>query len=317
MDFAARARLIENLGVYGGGAAVLRGEGEAETVLAWTVSEGVFRALGVTPILGRIFTRDEASPGGRPTVILSEELWARRYARDPKTIGKSIMVAESPRVVVGIMPEGFHFPERSEIWLPLQADPAKTPRTDYFLHAIARLKPGATTGQATAEMAAILEEIHREHPEANNNWRARVTPLRISEAAGYSKHVMVLLAAVALLVLIACANVSNLLLVKASGRSLEMAVRMAMGASRRRVVRQLISERLLLGLAGGALGTGLAYLGIPTLMKLIPIELPRWISFTPDSRVLLFSLSISLATALGLGRALASVKSTEQTAEFE
>jgi putative ABC transport system permease protein len=302
-DFAARARLVENLGVHTQGATVLRGEGGAETVLVTVVSEGVFRALGVRPILGRIFTRDDTAPDGPKTVILSEELWERRYGRDPHILGRSISGAPFDRTVIGVMPTSFHFPDRAELWLPLQQDPAKSARTDYFLSAIARLKPGATAGQATAEISAILEQVHREHPEANNNWRARVTPLRISAAETYRKQMMALLVAVALLLLIACANVSNLLLVKVSGRAREMAVRMAMGASRRRLVRQLISESLLLGLAGGALGTGLAYAGIPAMMALIPVELPRWVSFTPDSQVLLFSVTVSLVTSLAFGLA--------------
>src|SRR5262249_24026881 len=150
-----------------------------------------------------------------------------------------------------------------------QNDPLKTPRTDYFLSALARLKPGVSETQATAEMETLLEQIHRENPAANNNWRSRVTPLRTFQSANYRKQVLALLVAVAFLLLIACANVSNLLLVKASARSREMAVRTAMGASRRRLVRQLISESLLLGLAGGSIGTGLAVLGTPALISLI------------------------------------------------
>jgi putative ABC transport system permease protein len=236
-------------------------------------------------------------------VILSEELWARRYARDPQIVGTSIAFGNGKRTVIGVMPAGFHFPERTELWVPLQNDPARTPRTDYFLSALARLKPGVTAAQASSEMEAMLEQIHRENPAANNNWRARVTPLRTFEAANYRKQVVALLVAVTLLLLIACANVSNLLLVKASARSREMAVRTAMGASRRRLIRQLASESVLLGLTGGALGTGLAYLGIPTLTSLIPVDLPRWMNFTPDSRVLLFTLGVSLLTSLAFGLA--------------
>jgi putative ABC transport system permease protein len=152
-------------------------------------------------------------------------------------------------------------------------------------------------------MEALLEQIHRENPAANNNWLARVTPLQKFETTNYRKQVTALLVAVALLLAIACANVSNLLLVKSSARTREMAVRAAMGASRRRLLRQLALESVLLGLAGGVLGTGLAWLGIPALLSLIPIDLPRWMNFTPDSRVLLFTLGATLATSLAFGLA--------------
>src|SRR5215471_17201780 len=189
-DFAARARLVENMGVFTSGAAVLRGDGGAETVVATIVSDGTLRALGVKPLLGRIFTSEEASPGGPRTVILGEELWARRYARDPQIVGRSIGFGNGKRTVIGVMPASFHFPERAELWATLQTDPTKTPRTDYFLSAIARLKPAVTAEQATSEMQSLLEQIHRENPAANNHWLARVTPLRTFETKDYRKQVI-------------------------------------------------------------------------------------------------------------------------------
>ncbi len=302
-DIAARARLIENAGAYTDGIGVLRDGEQSETVIACEVSASVLRALGAAPILGRIFTPEEASPNGPKVAILSETLWTRRYARDPKIVGRSIAFGSSSRIVVGVIPADFSFPERSELWIPLQMDAAKVPRTDYFLRAIARLKPGVTAERASAEMESLLEQIHSENPAANNHWRARITPLRSYQSETYRKQVIALLVAVALLLLIACANVSNLLLVKASARGREMAVRTAMGASRRRLLRQLVSESLLLGLAGGALGAALAYLGLPALLGLIPIELPLWMNFRLDTTVLLFTFAVSLATSLAFGLA--------------
>jgi putative ABC transport system permease protein len=302
-DYAARARLVENVGVYNGYSIILRGDSGAETVPAEAVSDGVLRSLGVAPILGRIFTREDTAPNAAKVVILSEELWTRRYSRDPQIAGRSIEVDSAERTVIGVMPADLRFPSNTQLWLADRSDPAKSARTDYYMRAIARLKPGVTVEQAASEWESILQQIHRENPAANNNWKALVTPLRTFAAAAYRKQVIALLVAVALLLAIACANVSNLLLVKASARGREMAVRMAMGASRTRLVRQLASESVLLGLAGGALGTGLAYVGLPALLSLIPVDLPRWMKFSLDGRVLLFSLAVSLATSLAFGLA--------------
>jgi putative ABC transport system permease protein len=180
-------------------------------------------------------------------------------------------------------------------------DPAKVRRTDYGLNGLALLKPGVSLNQASAEAQSLLDRIHRENPAADNGYRVRLTPMRDFLSGDYRKAVITLLVAVALLLLVACANVSNLLLVKASARGREIAVRMAMGATRRRLIRQLISESVLLGLAGGALGVALAYAGLPALLSLIPVDLPRWMDFSVDARVLFFALAISLVTSLGFG----------------
>jgi len=300
-DMAARTKLLENLGVYGGGAVTLLGEGAAERVMAAQLSNSAFRALGVAPLFGRIFTAADDPANAAKAVILGEELWQRRYGRDPHIIGRSIQIGNARWSVVGVMPAGFHFPFRSEIWVPLRIDVAKASRTDYGLHGLARLKPGVSVEQASAEAQSLLDQIHRENPAGDNGWRARVTPMHDFVAVDYSKAVLTLLVAVALLLSIACANVSNLLLVKASARAREMAVRMAMGATRRRLIRQLVSESVILGLAGGALGVALAYAGLPGLLSLIPVELPAWMDFSVDSHVLFFALAVSLVTSLAFG----------------
>jgi putative ABC transport system permease protein len=301
MDLAARTQLLESLGVYGGGSAILRGDGTAEQVLAASLTSPVFRALGVAPLLGRTFTAAEDAANGPKVVILGEELWQRRFGRDPRILGRSIELGNSRRTVVGIMPASFRFPARAELWAPLQMDPAKVPRTDYGLQALAKLKPGVSAETATAEAQSLLDQIHRENPAADNGWHARVTPMHDFVSVDYRKAVITLLVAVALLLLIACANVSNLLLVKASARAREMAVRMAMGATRRRLIRQLISESVILGLAGGVLGVALAYAGLPALLSLIPVDLPKWMDFSVDAHVLFFALAVSLVTSLGFG----------------
>jgi putative ABC transport system permease protein len=300
-DIRARTRLLDDIGVYASAQWPIRGEGTAERVPGASVSDGVFRVLGLEPLLGRTISREDDVPNGPKVVVISEELWQRRYGRDPRILGRSIQIDDARSTIIGVMPASFHFPDRADFWLPLQMDPAKAARTDYFLHAIARLKPGVSIQQATGELESILQQIHRENPAVNNNWQAHAIPVRDFVAGSYRKAVITLLVAVALLLLIACANVCNLLLIKASARVREIAVRTALGATRRRLLRQLITESLLLGLAGGALGVLLAYAGIPALLSLIPVNLPLWMNFSPDSRVLGFAVAVSLLTTLGFG----------------
>jgi putative ABC transport system permease protein len=300
-DIRARTRLLEDIGVYVSAQWPVRTGDSAERVPGARVSDGVFRVLGLDALLGRTISREDDAPNGPQVVVLSEGLWQRAYGRDPKVLGKTLQIDNSPFTVIGVMPAGFHFPDRADFWLPLQLDPAKAARTDYFLHAVARLKPGVSVEQATSELESLLEQIHRENPVVNNNWTAHAIPIRDFVAASYRKAVITLLVAVSLLLLIACANVCNLLLVKASARVREIAVRTALGATRSRLLRQLITESVLLGLAGGASGVVLAYAGIPALLSLIPVQLPLWMNFVPDHRVLGFALAISLLTTLGFG----------------
>jgi putative ABC transport system permease protein len=300
-DIRARARLLDDIAVFASAQWPIRGEGSAERVPGASVSDGIFRVMGLDPLLGRAISREDDLPSGPKVVVISEELWQRRYGRDPHILGRTIQIDEDRSTIIGVMPAGFHFPDRAEFWVPLQMDPAKAARTDYFLHAVARLKPGVSMEQATSELESLLEQIHRENPAVNNNWIARAIPIRDFVAGSYRKAVITLLVAVGLLLLIACANVCNLLLVKASSRVREIAVRTALGATRRRLLRQLITESLLLGLAGGALGVLLAYAGIPALLSLIPVNLPLWMNFSPDSRVLAFAVGVSLITTLGFG----------------
>jgi putative ABC transport system permease protein len=301
LDIRARMRLLEDVGVYYEGEPTIRGEGNAERVPGASMSDGVFRILGVKPLLGRVFTREEDVTKGPSIVVLGEDLWRRRYGADPAIVGKTIGIGATRRTVIGVMPSSFHFPERSELWMPLQLTPKDSTRSDYYMSGIGRLRPGVSAEQATAELSALMTQINKENPATNTDNLARAIPIRTAVAGDYRRAVITLLAAVGFLLLIACANITNLLLIKASARAREMAVRTALGASRARLIRQLITESALFGLIGGAAGIVLAYAGVPALLSLIPIDLPRWMTFSIDGRVLLFALAVSLATSLLFG----------------
>jgi putative ABC transport system permease protein len=301
VDLRARTRLLSEIGIYDEGNIDVLGRDSAESIPGATATDGVFSVLAVGPLLGRTLSRDDCLPTAPRVAVISQEFWKRHYGGDPSVLGQYVETENHRFHIVGVMPQGFHFPGRAELWLPLQTDPAKANRTDYNREAIARLKPGVSLQAANAELESLLQEIHRENPVSNNNWHIRAVPLRKALTADYSDAVVSLLVAVAFLLLIACANVGYLLLVRASARASEMAVRAAIGASRGRLMRQLAAESLVLGVAGCVLGVLLAYLGTPALLSLIPVELPSWMNFSVDVRVLIFALAIALLTAVGAG----------------
>jgi len=299
-DIRARSRLLDEVGVYIPSGATIRGDQGAEVIRTATVTDGALRALGVQPVYGRLFTRDEALPTAPRVVIISQQLHQRRFGSDPAVVGNVLETLNQRYTIVGVMPAGFHFPDVAEAWFPLRMDPAKSPRTDYFLQGVARLKDGVTVEQADAEMRAMLNQIHAEH-QPNNGWVGRAQPLRAKLSAQYRDGVLTLLAAAGVLLAIACGNVANLLLVRASARRREVAVRTALGATRRRLIRQMITESLVLGAFGGAAGVLLARLGVPLLLSLVPIALPRWLDFSIDGRVLAFAVLVSIVTSVVFG----------------
>jgi predicted permease len=302
MDMRARSKLIAEMGLWNTDDASIR-DGAAFRVHIGEVSVGTLPVFGVPPIIGRWLNAEEDAPNGPRAVVISEELWRDHYGSAPDILGRSLNTGNNVYRIVGVMPAWFHFPDRVQAWFPMRFDPATTPRTDYGVMAVGRLAPSATIAAANAEVSTLLDGIHREHPEANNGWRARVQSFHQSMTEEYRPALTLLLIGAGLLLVIACANVSNLLLATASSRVREMAVRRALGASRRRLIRQLIVESLVLGLAGGVPGVLIAYLGVPALLSLVPIDLPQWMNFAVDARVLAFAVAVSLVTALVFGLA--------------
>jgi putative ABC transport system permease protein len=298
LDFKIRNRSLAEIAMFGSGMATLRGDGEAEQVPSGLVTEPLFRVLGVQPLVGRTFTPEDHRPAAPPTVILSEDLWRSRYGGDAGMVGKTIQLDRGEARVIGVMPKGFHFPDVAQLWIPLQLDMAHNTRTDHGLEGIARLRPGVTREQAQDDLRGIMLQIAREHPSETYGQTVDVSPYRARDTQDMKPLLITLLGAVGFVLLIACANITNLLLVKGSARSREIAVRGALGASRARLVRQFVVESVLLGAAGSAAGLLLARIAVPALLVLAGQRLPAWIRFAPDMRMALFVVAVTAATGI-------------------
>ena len=310
VDYRRRARTLREVAAWGEGQVNLTGSGDPERVAAASVTANTFSVLGVSPAIGRVFSSTEDLPKGPNVVVLGYALWSRRYSADPSIVGRSIQIDGRPYEVVGIMPAGFLLPtdyqnpQPSQLWVPQQLDPTSMDHGSHGLFAAGRLQEGATVAQAAEELHGIAQAMTREglYPAA---MRFDTVTLSLEEevVGGVRRSIWLLFGAVGFLLLIACANVANLLLARAEARQREIAVRAALGAGGRRMVRQLLTESLLLTSLSAIVGLALAGAGVRLLAWWNPASIPRIAGVTVDLRVAVFTIAMALVTSVIFGLA--------------
>jgi predicted permease len=304
---------LQDIGVYDGDSLSVTGVGEPEHVRGLDVTDGTLPLLGVVPAHGRLFTREDDSPGRPATVLLSYGYWRRRFGGDPAVIGRSITVDGKPRQIIGVLPQGFQFlddPDDLALFIPFQWDRNKIHLGNFSYDALARLKPGVTMEQASADMARLLPVVMRSFPAPegfsaklfeNAHIAPSLRPLKQVVVGDVGNVLWVLMGSIVMVLLIACANVANLLLVRVEGRRQELAIRAALGAGRRRVAADLLFESVVLGVLGSLFGLAFAYGGLRVLLALAPTSLPRIREIGIDVPVLLFTLALALLSSLLIG----------------
>jgi putative ABC transport system permease protein len=308
-DLRNRQQSFSEVGAYtlGNGANLTSNDAPPMQVSAPAATATLFQILGVQTELGRTFTEDEDQPGHDHEALLSFALWKSLFGGDPKIVGKSMQLDGQPYVIVGVLRKDFSLGGKQDLWVPLGLDRMKPQdRGSHYLTMMARLKPGVTVAQASAEMDRFAAQLERENPNnylAGSGWGMFVVPLKEQIVGRIRPALLVLLGAVAFVLLIACVNVANLLLTRASAREKELSIRTAMGAGRARIIRQLLTESMVYAVAGGALGLCIAYWGVYALHALVPDNVPRMGEVRVDPLVLGFTLGISLLTGIIFGLA--------------
>ena len=308
-SWQAENRTLNGIGIYAGTSFNLAVGAGADYVQGASVSWTMFHTLGIAPQIGRDFREDEDRVSAPRVIILSDRLWRERFDGSPDAIGRQVMVNGVPHTIVGVMPKDFEFPGSAAAWTPLQLDPLKN-RGDHSWQVIGRPKPGTTLEQVRGDLNRIANGLAILYPSSNGGWGVDAEPLREYEVGNMRSVLLIMMVSVGFVLLIACANVANLLLARATARSKEMSVRLALGADQWRVIRQLLTESIVLALTGGVLGVAFAYGFLQWIRANMLTSIPFWMHFTIDGWVLAFTISIAIATGLlfGLVPALQSAK---------
>lgn len=308
LDVQARATTLEHVATVQGSGTVVTEGGEPERIFGAVVSADYFPLFQVKPILGRVFTRDEDKPGGPAVIVLSHSLWQRRFGSDPNIIGREVTLG-GKSTVIGVLPAGFEFPisdRNQDYWEPIMSaafltQQSREERADRFLQVIGRMKPGVTVEQAKAELDVLSRQIEQQSPKSNTDIIFNAASMHEDITRDYRPALLVMLGAVGLVLLIACANVANLLLARAAARQKEVAIRTALGASRGRIAAQFLTESLLLSFVGGAVGLLLASWGVSLLVAYGPADVPRLQEVGLDRNVLAFTFGASVLTGVLFG----------------
>ncbi|MBC8086967.1 MAG: ABC transporter permease [Phycisphaerae bacterium] len=306
LDWRDGSKSFTDLAAYSGRSIAITEGDEPLRLSGQVVSSNLFPMLGVRPQLGRLFRADEDKPGTAGVALLGDGVWRRKYAADPSIIGRVISINSLPHTVVGVMPELFKFPESSEVWIPLGPALSGTPREARALQVIGRLKTGTSVAQADRDVAAVSKAVNAQYGVANTEFVGHAVALREEFTEGEIILITsTMMGAVSFVLLIACANVANLMLARASGRQREIAVRTAIGASRGRIVRQMVTESVILAMLAGAIAVPLSYQGIRLIEMAIPPEnpMPYYMHFAIDAKTLLYTGAISLLTGIVFGLA--------------
>jgi putative ABC transport system permease protein len=313
-DVKEQAGAFASMAAYWSPSVSLSGDGgEPEKVQAATSTYDLFGVLGVGPILGRALTADDDIPGAPAVALIGNGLWRRRFGGDPNIVGRETMLDGAPTLIVGVMPPAFDFPAAgTDLWMPMRlsrtqppnrAIPADKYRQYRILNVVARLKPDVSIEQAGLEISAIAARLEAAYPEANRNGGLRLVPLQETMVAATRPALLILLAAVGCVLLIACANVGGLLLVRAAGRTREISIRMALGADRRRLVQQMLTESLVLGAAGGVAGLVVSEWALDLLLRFAPAGIPRLDRVQIDGAAVAFTFAIALGAGIVFGLA--------------